>query len=375
MKIKHKICHVITRLDAGGVGKVTRTLAKEFVRQGHEVMIICLTNQSPPTLKTDIEARGIRVIEVDNNRMSAPASIAKTMQAFFALFKDHRDITHLICPGVNYASLAIPPAKILRHKTKIIVNAHTNFSAYAAGKGLAFRLRQKINRSILAKADRIANDSQGAADDLKTFFKLRRVDAIYNPITTPEDLAFKEKKADAPHEWLRDKSLLNFVSCGRFIESKNFGFMLDVFARVHAAHPHARLILIGKGPEEETLKAQVQSLGITDAVHFAGFVDDPKVYFYHADYFWLTSLYEGFSMVLGEALSMGTPCISNDCPSGPREVLEGGKYGLLIEDYDLAHNTSEILAFLKQERNSREFYRTRTQGFLISEIATQYLEP
>jgi len=223
-------------------------------------------------------------------------------------------------------------------------------------------------------ADIVGNDSQGAAEDLAEHYALDRVDVFHNPVATIDDLNYDEIKAHAPHDWLQDNAFCVFVSCGRLVAMKNYAHMIRVFAQLVGSDPALRLIIIGNGPEKHNLETLVDRFGISDFVSFEGFVDDPKRYFYHADYFWLSSKFEGFSVVLGEALAMGIPCITNDCPFGPAEVIDRGKYGLLLDNYEVDDNVRAINDFLARDVQPKHFYRARAEDFLVSKIATLYLQ-
>jgi glycosyltransferase involved in cell wall biosynthesis len=89
-------------------------------------------------------------------------------------------------------------------------------------------------------------------------------------------------------------------------------------------------VLIGEGPDQAALEQLAVELGIRQSVHFLGFCSNPFPFIRQAEMLVLSSRYEGFGMVLAEAMALGTPVISSDCPTGPRDLLEAGKAGLLV---------------------------------------------
>jgi glycosyltransferase involved in cell wall biosynthesis len=122
------------------------------------------------------------------------------------------------------------------------------------------------------------------------------------------------------------------VSVARLDEGqKDHKTLLRAFAQVRAQRlSSADLVLIGEGRDEAALEQLAVELGIRTSVHFLGFCSNPFPYIRQAEMLVLSSRYEGFGMVLGEAMALGTPVISTDCPTGPRDLLEGGKAGLLV---------------------------------------------
>jgi glycosyltransferase involved in cell wall biosynthesis len=95
------------------------------------------------------------------------------------------------------------------------------------------------------------------------------------------------------------------------------------------------LVLIGEGRDRRELEQLADELGVGAWVHFLGFCANPAPYIRQAEMLVLSSRYEGFGMVLGEAMALGTPALSTDCPTGPRDLLEGGKAGLLVPPGDV----------------------------------------
>jgi glycosyltransferase involved in cell wall biosynthesis len=119
------------------------------------------------------------------------------------------------------------------------------------------------------------------------------------------------------------------MGVGRLVPQKNFRLLIDAFAIVRRSHD-ARLIILGEGPERPLLEAQVRQYGLHDVVDLPGFLDNPYACMARASVFALSSDFEGLPTVLIETLAIGTPVVSTDCESGPREILRGGVLGELV---------------------------------------------
>ena len=121
-----------------------------------------------------------------------------------------------------------------------------------------------------------------------------------------------------------------FVNAGRLVAQKDHATLLRAFALVLQRMP-ARLLILGNGPLQPELEQLAAELGIAEHVRFAGFVVNPLPYFRRAAAFVLSSRYEGFGNVLIEAMACGTPVITTDCPYGPGEIVDNGRFGRLAE--------------------------------------------
>ena len=136
------------------------------------------------------------------------------------------------------------------------------------------------------------------------------------------------------------------LSAGRLVGQKDFSTLIRAFAEVVKSRP-ARLVILGEGRERDALAALVRELGIGHAVELPGFVANPFAWMARARVFAVSSIYEGLSMVLVEAMACGTPVVSTDCPHGPREVLEDGRWGLLVPVGDAEALATAILETLR----------------------------
>ena len=149
--------------------------------------------------------------------------------------------------------------------------------------------------------------------------------------------------------------------------------MLQALA-IHRRTCDSRLIILGTGPMEAELKSLVDRLGLTDVVDFQGFHSNVLPFFRRADVFLLSSLYEGFGNVIVEALGCGTPVISTRCEHGPAEILDDGRFGVLVEP----HNPEAMAAAMNQvatlrERFPAELLRQRALDYSYAACASRYM--
>jgi glycosyltransferase involved in cell wall biosynthesis len=137
------------------------------------------------------------------------------------------------------------------------------------------------------------------------------------------------------HEWFLDEDIPVLVAAGRLAAWKGFADLIHAM-KVLTQGRRARLIILGDGPLRAELQALIDELGLSDVVSLLGYVENPLKYFARADVFVLSSHVEGLPNVLVEAMLCGCTPVSTDCPTGPCEVLQGGKYGYLVPMRDPA---------------------------------------
>lgn len=360
-----RIVLVLTALDAGGVGAVTRILAEQLQVGGHEVTMVALT-------------RSKRVFDVKVPVVTFPfssAGLGAFIGAFVALvayFAARREIEAVVVASDYPALITLMALKLTWHKAVVVVNSHNTISVYARTQSRFKQMLLGLNRWIYRWADAVANVSAGAAEDSRRFFRLDKVETLYNPVCSSVMLNYVPPRA--PHAWLADQARSCLVACGWLAMQKNYSLMLEVFAGVLAVKPEVRLLILGEGPLLGELQTQVKTLGIGHAVVFVGQVGNALDYFYYARGLWLTSVYEGLPTVLIEALAMGTPAVAVNCPHGPDEILQGQTYGVLVPTYEMAENVKAMLAFLESPRRDRSVYRRRAADFMIEPRTQAYVD-
>jgi len=147
--------------------------------------------------------------------------------------------------------------------------------------------------------------------------------------------------------------------------------LVDAFAKVYKQDSKTRLIILGEGTERQMLENKINELGLSEVVELPGFVNNPFAYLNQASLFVLSSNFEGLPTVLIEALACGTPVVATRCPSGPREILEDGKYGELVP---VGHEEQLRDAILKQlsTKQDNKLLLQRAQDFSVANSIEKY---
>jgi len=148
------------------------------------------------------------------------------------------------------------------------------------------------------------------------------------------------------------------VAVGRLEPQKGFDVLLRAYARLRARGVTHLLVIVGDGGEAERLRELAASLGVAPGVVFAGFQANPYPWMRGAAVFVSSSRFEGFCRVIAEALALGTPVVATDCPSGPAEVLDGGRVGVLVPNEDDAALAEGLYRLLGDEARRAELRRS-----------------
>lgn len=234
------------------------------------------------------------------------------------------------------------------------------------------RIRPLVVRWLYPKSDEIVAASQGTAVDLAemTVLPLDQIRVIYNPVITPE--VFTQSQAAIEHPWFAPGEPPVILGVGRLVSQKDFFTLIRAFAQIKQRRS-CRLMILGEGEQRSELEQLIRDLQLENDVALPGFVENPYVYMANAAVFVLSSRYEGFGNVVAEALATGTPVVSTDCPSGPAEILEWGKYGKLVPIAEPNSMAEAILETLNQPIKS-EILKARSLEFTRDRIVEQYLE-
>lgn len=241
---------------------------------------------------------------------------------------------------------ALVARMLARTNNRIVIRLGTNLSTALKDKsGLRRWLRFGTSRMLYPMADRIVAVSRGVAEDVARFSRLPadRIRVIPNPVLWPG--IQEAAREPVEHPWLDGECHPVLVAAGRLTPQKDFSTLIRALARIRE-HRKVRLIILGEGRQRVELEALIRHLGLEGAVDMPGFVSNPYRFIGRADAFVLSSAWEGSPNVLTEALSLGVPVVSTNCPSGPGEILQEGAIAPLAEvgDHeDLARATFQVL--------------------------------
>lgn len=358
-----KISLLITDLYGGGTERVVVNLANGFHLRGYSVDVLLLKADGELLGVLD---PGIRVVDLHVSRLRW------TLLPLVRYLRRERPSAILanIWPLTLYVILARWLSLV---PTRLVLVEHTTWSCseLLARPTLGWQVRKSMN-FFFPLADHIVAVSKGAADDLARFADLPRssISVIYNPIV---DTA-KEHQSElptAPAGWCFG-SHKRVLAVGTLKDIKDHATLLDTFARLRLK-VNARLLILGEGECRADLEAQIKRLGLKDDVFMPGFSPDPAPYFRHADLHVLTSKGEGFGNVIVEALAAGTPVVSTDCPSGPREILADGQFGRLVPVGD-AQALATAMAESLEVTHDHAALMERAQFFSIDRAVDQYLQ-
>lgn len=338
-------------------------LARGFVERGLAVDLVLAKAEGPYLSQVPKE---VRVVDLQASRVltSLPGLVRYL----------RRERPKALLSALDHANIvALWARKLTAVQCRLVVSVHNTLSlATDNASTVQGRLMPRLIRRFYPWADAIVAVSQGVAEDLAktTGLPRERIRVIYNPVVTPELLEKVRQPLD--HPWFMPGQPPVILSVGRLTVQKDYPTLIRAFARVREERP-ARLIILGEGEERPNLESLVRELGLQGDVSLPGFVENPYAYMARAVVFALSSAWEGFGNVLVEAMAVGTPVVSTDCPSGPAEILEGGKWGRLVPVGNPEMLADAIITTLKHQHDSTSMVG-RAQVFGLESIIGEYWE-
>ena len=249
--------------------------------------------------------------------------------------------------------------------TRLVVSERSHFSSGKPRKLQRKQILAPMMRHAYARADQVVAVSHGVARDLVDNVGVapEHITVLHNPTIGP-DFASR-MAAPVDHPWFAKDGPPVLLSVGRLAGQKDLPTLISAFA-IARSKRELRLVLLGEKNATAAGKGDIHSLiegaGVTEDVALLGYDPNPIRYMARADLFLLSSRFEGFPNVLLEAVAAGCPVVSTDCPSGPFELLDGGRYGRLVPVGDPEAMAAAILASL-DEPHDKAALRARAALF------------
>jgi glycosyltransferase involved in cell wall biosynthesis len=357
-----RIALYLPSLRGGGAERIMLVLAKAFASRGLVVDLVL------------VEATGKYLSEVSPDVRLVDLRTSRVMTSLPVLVRYlRRERPRVLLSALSHANVVAIWARALSGmSTRVVVTEHNNLTQtlrYATGvptRAMAWAMGPSYGW-----ADGVIAVSKGVAADLARVIgcPVERIHVVYNPM----DLTRIHQLASAPidHPWFAPHEPPVILSAGRLTPQKDFPTLLRAFSILRKTHA-ARLMILGEGALCAELESLACQLGIEADVSIPGFMDNPYAYMARARLFAVSSRYEGLSTVLIEAMACGCPVVSTDCPSGPAEILEDGKWGRLTPVGDIEALADAMTATIDEP--SHPDVMTRAAEFNVDKAVQAYFQ-
>lgn len=357
-----KILYCITGLGIGGAEAITIDIANRMVNRGHQVALLYLTGESKQDGRID---RKIQVIGL--NMAKTPVGLLK------AQIKAHRFIWDW-CPDIVHGQMVHANlfCRMLRLHCKIPLLICTEHN-----KNIEGRFRMMMYRFTDFLSDVNTNVSEEATRffiQQKAFSVMKSL-TVYNGIDLRKFVACPEKREIIRQQYGIGNSYFLFLNVGRLMPAKDQRNLISAFHSVVVKYPSVKLLIVGEGELRQELEEYVSHLNLEQQVILAGSQQHVEDYYNAADCFVLSSAWEGFGIVLAEAMACGLPVIATDS-GGCAEVVDDAEYMVKPRDTEaLFLKMRQVYVMTKAEREALgRKNREKVLRFDIDQICQQWLD-
>lgn len=358
MENKRKIALVGYRLNKGGAERVMAILSVFFENQGIEVHNIIIID--------DVAYPHAGVVFNLGKLKNKKNDFFNKIKRFIAIKKylEHHKFDFIIDLRFRIKPLQELIIAKFVYNTKTIYTVH---SSTLNGYMPNFTPLTKLTYANCYKFVAITKVMQSM---IEKKHGLKNVTTIYNPINIQEIITNSKQEIDIDFEYI--------IGVGHFNSNqKQFDKLIYAYAKSDLPNNKISLVILGEGLNKENLENIARKNNVSDLVHFLGFKSNPYKYIRQAKFFVLSSMFEGLPMVLLETLACGTPVVSFDCPTGPKEVVIHEENGLLIED----QNMDKLIEGINNMMTNEKLYEycksnalKSVEKFSVEEIGKQWLK-
>lgn len=359
MVVSKEITFFLSSLVGGGAQNVGVNLANGMSENGWHVTLVVMHLNNADHLQKLSQDVDLYVLGV-NHISFAIIPIIRYLKV--------NPATKVLVFNYELTIILIFIRSILFKKFKIITRNNTTLSQTR----LEFKNFKNIiikwgMDSLYRKADHVINQCKAMEKDLLDIYpNLKgKTSFIYNPVN------IKVEEFSKKNNIIESENYLLYV--GRLEQEKAVHFSIEAFSKLHQFYPNLRFRIIGKGSQEENLKNFAKELNILDKIDFGGFTENVIDEYCKAKVVLLTSLFEGFPNVLLESITLGTPVVSFNCPSGPNEIIIEGVNGYLVSHLSIDDLVLKIKLALNTKFNKSDIKMTAFK-YSNRKVLNEYIE-
>lgn len=326
---------VVPSLALGGAERVVANMANHWAAAGDTVTVITLSAATTDTYSLDpaVTRIGLDLMRASVGRLRAifnnwirvrrlRDAITKSRPDTVISFTDRMNvITLLACRKLNVDT---------------VISERIDPSQHQIGRDWS-----ALRRMLYSRARALVVQTDSVRRQMESIMDGHPIYVIPNFVERPAD------RSSEPHS--KATGGLQLAAMGRLDYQKGFDLLIEAFALAAKDQPNWSLVILGEGPERQRLEEQIHASGLQPRVQLLGWVPDPSSVLRDCNAFVLSSRFEGFPNALLEAMALGLPAISFDCPSGPAEIIRHEVDGLLVPAEDVAALAAAIRRLLADD--------------------------
>lgn len=322
----------IGSLYGGGAERVICNLANYLAIQGHSVEILTMS-ETKESYEISEKVSVQSLLKMEEKHTFFSSYIKRTIRLCKYMIKNKEKEAYIVM--LPSTIIFFMMFRFLT-KAKVIISERADPNAYS-------KLVQKLMKICAKKSDGFVFQTEDAKNWYRNYIMNVRTNIIPNAIN-----------ASFLYQHYQEKRRKEIVAVGRLNAQKNYPMLVTAFSQIALEFPDYKLVIYGEGGEKENLQQLINSLNLKSRIILAGNVDDIADRIQEASLFVLSSKYEGMPNALMEAMALGLPCISTDCPvGGPRFLIKSGENGYLIENNNLEQLIEKMRFMLKFRDEAR----------------------
>ena len=334
---KKKLIIFMPSIEGGGVEKNLMIIANYLTTRIKNVTIISLSKKFKSKFNKKINFITTKINFDYLNRKT------KYLISLFLLFRELLGNKNKVVFSFQANIYCILLCKILN--VKVVVRSNSSPSGWSKNF-----IKKFVFKFVLSLADKVVVNSFDFKKEMEQKFNVKSF-CIYNPLDVHKIKKLSKKKVE-----ISNKKYLKIINIGRFTDQKDHITLLKA-ALLLKDKLKFKILILGKGVNKDKIKNFIKSNKLEKIIFVKKFTSNPYPYLKSSDLMVLTSIYEGLPNVILEAITLNKFVISSDCPTGPAEILDKGKGGLLFKPKDYKDLARKIIFYTKNKKTCKQMLK------------------